>query len=187
VCPLAGKSRQGQLFRLSASLACRSFAVDEACGSRPSRKVFARQVTPCKSFGMAKYIANNVPGMDVPNILKRMKDTPRRNRQKRYHYRCGGQSSSRRSREWLAFILWRLDGKKGGEMAEKAGLLPQICIRLLQIEAKGAQAPFYFLYHLSFSDSGQTPSPPPRTRSAEESEGQDFPSQEWRELGLVES
>lgn len=35
-------------------------------------------VTPFKSFGMAKYMANNVPGMDVPEeLLKRMKDTPK--------------------------------------------------------------------------------------------------------------
>jgi methylenetetrahydrofolate reductase (NADPH) len=35
-------------------------------------------VTPFKSFGMARYMGNNVPGMDVPEeLLKRMKDTPK--------------------------------------------------------------------------------------------------------------
>ena len=35
-------------------------------------------VTPFKSFGMARYMAKNVPGMDVPDdLLQRMKDTPK--------------------------------------------------------------------------------------------------------------
>ncbi len=35
-------------------------------------------VTPFKSFGMARYMASSVPGMDVPeDLLKRMKDTPK--------------------------------------------------------------------------------------------------------------
>jgi methylenetetrahydrofolate reductase (NADPH) len=35
-------------------------------------------VTPFKSFGMARYMGKNVPGMDVPeDLLKRMKDTPK--------------------------------------------------------------------------------------------------------------
>jgi methylenetetrahydrofolate reductase (NADPH) len=35
-------------------------------------------VTPFKSFGMARYMANNVPGMDVPQeLLDRMKGTPK--------------------------------------------------------------------------------------------------------------
>ena len=35
-------------------------------------------VTPFKSFGMARYMGKNVPGMDVPEeLLKRMKDTPK--------------------------------------------------------------------------------------------------------------
>jgi methylenetetrahydrofolate reductase (NADPH) len=35
-------------------------------------------VTPFKSAGMAKYMKNRVPGMDVPDeLIKRMADTPK--------------------------------------------------------------------------------------------------------------
>ena len=35
-------------------------------------------VTPLKSAGMAKYMKNRVPGMDVPDeVVKRMSDTPK--------------------------------------------------------------------------------------------------------------
>jgi methylenetetrahydrofolate reductase (NADPH) len=35
-------------------------------------------VTPFKSAGMAKYMKNRVPGMDVPDdLVKRMSDTPK--------------------------------------------------------------------------------------------------------------
>jgi methylenetetrahydrofolate reductase (NADPH) len=35
-------------------------------------------VTPLKSAGMAKYMKNRVPGMDVPDeVVKRMADTPK--------------------------------------------------------------------------------------------------------------
>jgi methylenetetrahydrofolate reductase (NADPH) len=35
-------------------------------------------VTPLKSVGMAKYMKNRVPGMDVPDdVVKRMADTPK--------------------------------------------------------------------------------------------------------------
>lgn len=85
-------------------------------------------LTPFKSFGMAKYMANNVPGMDVPeDLLKRMKDTPK----------------EKQAEEGITIaveILHKLKEMKGvagvhimaieweekvGEIAEKAGLLPR--------------------------------------------------------------
>jgi len=40
-------------------------------------------VTPLKSAGMARYMKNRVPGMDVPDeVVKRMSDTPKKDQSK---------------------------------------------------------------------------------------------------------
>ncbi len=85
-------------------------------------------LTPFKSFGMAKYMANNVPGMDVPeDMLKRMKDTPK-------------EKQAEEGIKIAVEILHRLKEIKGvagvhimaieweekvGEIAQMAGLLPR--------------------------------------------------------------
>ncbi len=85
-------------------------------------------VTPCKSFGMAKYMANNVPGMDVPEeLLKRMKDTPKE-KQAEEGITIAVETIKQLQETpgvagvHLMAIEWE---EKVGEMAEKAGLLPR--------------------------------------------------------------
>ncbi len=85
-------------------------------------------VTPCKSFGMAKYMANNVPGMDVPEeLLKRMKDTPKE-KQAEEGITIAVETIKQLQEMpgvagvHLMAIEWE---EKVGEMAEKAGLLPR--------------------------------------------------------------
>ncbi|MCX5872429.1 MAG: methylenetetrahydrofolate reductase [Deltaproteobacteria bacterium] len=85
-------------------------------------------VTPFKSFGMARYMANNVPGMDVPEeLLQRMKNTPKEKQAdegiiiavetiKRLQEMPGIAGVHIMAIEWE---------EKVGEIAEKAGLLPR--------------------------------------------------------------
>lgn len=85
-------------------------------------------VTPFKSFGMAKYMANNVPGMDVPEeLLKRMKDTPKE--QQAEEGITIAVETIKQLQEMpgvagvhIMAIEWE---QKVGEIAEKAGLLPR--------------------------------------------------------------
>jgi methylenetetrahydrofolate reductase (NADPH) len=85
-------------------------------------------VTPFKSFGMARYMAKNVPGMDVPeDLLKRMKDTPKEKQ---------AEEGIKIAVE-IVEELKRIEGVKGvhimaieweekvGEIAKMAGLLPR--------------------------------------------------------------
>ena len=85
-------------------------------------------VTPFKSFGMAKYMANNVPGMDVPEeLLKRMKDTPKEKQAEEGITIAVETIEELRQIPGIAgvhimAIEWE---QKVGEIAEKAKLLPR--------------------------------------------------------------
>ncbi len=85
-------------------------------------------VTPIKSAGMAKYMKNKVPGMDVPDeIIKRMEGVPK-DKQREEGIRICVETIQR---------LKEIPGVKGvhimaieweeavGEIAERAGLLPR--------------------------------------------------------------
>ncbi len=85
-------------------------------------------VTPFKSFGMARYMANNVPGMDVPDeLLQRMKGTPKES-QAEEGIKIAVETIQRlREMKGIAgvhimAIEWE---EKVGEIAERAGLLPR--------------------------------------------------------------
>ncbi len=85
-------------------------------------------VTPFKSFGMARYMANNVPGMDVPDeLLKRMKDTPKEKQAEEGINIAVETIEELRQIPGIAgvhimAIEWE---QKVGEIAEKAKLLPR--------------------------------------------------------------
>jgi methylenetetrahydrofolate reductase (NADPH) len=85
-------------------------------------------VTPFKSFGMARYMANNVPGMDVPEeLLKRMKDTPKEKQAEEGIIIAVETIQQLREMKGIAgvhimAIEWE---EKVGEIAQKAGLLPR--------------------------------------------------------------
>jgi methylenetetrahydrofolate reductase (NADPH) len=85
-------------------------------------------VTPFKSFGMARYMAKNVPGMDVPDeLLKRMKDTPKEKQAEEGISIAVEIIEELRQMPGIAgvhimAIEWE---EKVGEIAEKAKLLPR--------------------------------------------------------------
>ncbi len=85
-------------------------------------------VTPLKSFGMARYMAKNVPGMDVPDeLLKRMKDTPKEKQAEEGIKIAVETIEELRQIPGIAgvhimAIEWE---EKVGEIAEKAKLLPR--------------------------------------------------------------
>ncbi|MBM4327006.1 MAG: methylenetetrahydrofolate reductase [Deltaproteobacteria bacterium] len=85
-------------------------------------------VTPFKSFGMARYMAKNVPGMDVPDeLLARMKDTPKEKQAEEGIKIAVETIQELKEIKGIAgvhimAIEWE---EKVGEIAEKAGLLPR--------------------------------------------------------------
>jgi methylenetetrahydrofolate reductase (NADPH) len=85
-------------------------------------------VTPFKSFGMAKYMANFVPGMDVPEeLLKRMKDTPKEKQAEEGIKIAVETIQQLKEMKGVAgvhimAIEWE---EKVGEIAEMSGLLPR--------------------------------------------------------------
>ncbi len=85
-------------------------------------------VTPFKSFGMARYMAKNVPGMDVPDeLLARMKATPKENQAEEGIKIAVETIQQLRELKGISgvhimAIEWE---EKVGEIAEKAGLLPR--------------------------------------------------------------
>ncbi len=88
-------------------------------------------VTPFKSAGMAKYMKNRVPGMDVPDeVVKRMADTPKEKQAQEGINIC--VESIKRIKEMegvrgfhLMAIEWE---EKVPEIAERAGLYPRPAI-----------------------------------------------------------
>lgn len=85
-------------------------------------------VTPFKSFGMARYMSKNVPGMDVPDeLLDRMKGTPKENQAEEGIKIAVETIQQLREMKGISgvhimAIEWE---EKVGEIAEKAGLLPR--------------------------------------------------------------
>jgi methylenetetrahydrofolate reductase (NADPH) len=85
-------------------------------------------VTPFKSFGMARYMSKNVPGMDVPEeLLQRMKDTPKESQADEGIKIAVETIQQLREIPGIAgihimAIEWE---EKVGEIAQKAGLLPR--------------------------------------------------------------
>ena len=85
-------------------------------------------VTPFKSFGMARYMANNVPGMDVPDeLLQRMKNTPKEKQAEEGITIAVETIKKLQEIKGIAgvhimAIEWE---EKVGELADKAGLLPR--------------------------------------------------------------
>jgi methylenetetrahydrofolate reductase (NADPH) len=85
-------------------------------------------VTPFKSFGMARYMAKNVPGMDVPDeLLERMKGTPKEKQADEGVTIAVETIQQLREIKGVAgvhimAIEWE---EKVGEIAQKAGLLPR--------------------------------------------------------------
>jgi len=85
-------------------------------------------VTPFKSFGMARYMGKNVPGMDVPDeLLQRMKDTPKENQADEGIKIAVETIQQLKEMEGIAgvhimAIEWE---EKVSEIANKAGLLPR--------------------------------------------------------------
>jgi methylenetetrahydrofolate reductase (NADPH) len=85
-------------------------------------------VTPFKSFGMARYMAKNVPGMDVPDhLLQRMKDTPKEQQAEEGIKIAVETIEELKHMEGvrgvhIMAIEWE---EKVKEIADKAGLLPR--------------------------------------------------------------
>ncbi|MFW6334807.1 MAG: methylenetetrahydrofolate reductase, partial [Desulfosalsimonas sp.] len=85
-------------------------------------------VTPFKSAGMAKYMKNRVPGMDVPDdVVKRMADTPKEKQAEEGVNIC--VETIQRLKELkgvkgfhIMAIEWE---EKVPEIVERAGLLPR--------------------------------------------------------------
>lgn len=85
-------------------------------------------VTPFKSFGMARYMANNVPGMDVPEeLLKRMKDTPKEKQAEEGITIAVETCHKLKEMKGVAGVhLMAIEWEeKVGEIAQKAGFLPR--------------------------------------------------------------
>jgi len=85
-------------------------------------------LTPMKSVGMAKYMASQVPGMDVPDeIIQRIQGAPKGKRAEEGIKLCVEQIQRLREIEGVAgvhimAIEWE---KKVAEIVERAGLLPR--------------------------------------------------------------
>ncbi len=85
-------------------------------------------VTPCKSLGAAKYMANRVPGMDVPKeIVERMASVPKEKQSEEGVTICVETIEKLKKIEGVAgihimAIEWE---EKVEEICERAGLLPR--------------------------------------------------------------
>jgi methylenetetrahydrofolate reductase (NADPH) len=85
-------------------------------------------VTPCKSLGAAKYMANRVPGMDVPKeIVDRMASVPKEKQSEEGVTICVETIERLKKIEGVAgihimAIEWE---EKVEEICERAGLLPR--------------------------------------------------------------
>ena len=85
-------------------------------------------VTPCKSLGAAKYMANRVPGMDVPKeIVERMASVPKEKQAEEGVAICVETIEKLKKIEGVAgihimAIEWE---EKVKEICERAGLLPR--------------------------------------------------------------
>ena len=85
-------------------------------------------VTPFKSAGMAKYMKNRVPGMDVPDdVVKRMADTPKEKQAEEGINICVETIQRLKEVEGVAgFHIMAIEWEeKVSEIVERAGLLPR--------------------------------------------------------------
>ncbi|MBS3733040.1 MAG: methylenetetrahydrofolate reductase [Desulfobacterales bacterium] len=85
-------------------------------------------VTPFKSAGMAKYMKNRVPGMDVPDdVVKRMSDTPKGKQSEEGLNICVETIQRLKEVEGVAgFHIMAIEWEeKVSEIVERAGLLPR--------------------------------------------------------------
>ncbi|MCF8037099.1 MAG: methylenetetrahydrofolate reductase [Desulfobacteraceae bacterium] len=85
-------------------------------------------ITPFKSAGMAKYMKNRVPGMDVPDdVVKRMADTPKEKQAEEGINICVETIQRLKEVEGVAgFHIMAIEWEeKVSEIVERAGLLPR--------------------------------------------------------------
>jgi methylenetetrahydrofolate reductase (NADPH) len=85
-------------------------------------------VTPLKSLGMARYMKNNVPGMDVPDeLIKRMQGVEKKDQAKEGIAICCEQIQQMREMKGLAGIhLMAIEWEhRVAEIVQQAGLLPR--------------------------------------------------------------
>lgn len=85
-------------------------------------------VTPLKSAGMAKFMKNKVPGMDVPDdVVKRMADTPKENQAQEGIDICVESIERLKSIEGVrGFHIMAIEWEqKVPEIVERAGLSPR--------------------------------------------------------------
>ena len=85
-------------------------------------------VTPFKSAGMAKYMKNRVPGMDVPDeVVKRMADTPKKEQAQKGIDICVESIQRLKEVEGIrGFHIMAIEWEeKVPEIAERAGLYPR--------------------------------------------------------------
>ncbi len=85
-------------------------------------------VTPMKSAGMAKFMKNRVPGMDVPDeVVKRLSDTPKEKQAEEGLTICVETIQRLKEVEGVSgFHIMAIEWeKKVPEIAERAGLLPR--------------------------------------------------------------
>jgi len=101
----------------------------EACDRGLHEKVYILAgVTPFKSAGMARYIKNRVPGMDVPDdVVKRMADTPKEKQAEEGIRICIESIQRLKDVEGVSgFHIMAIEWEeKVPEIAEKAGLYPR--------------------------------------------------------------
>ena len=85
-------------------------------------------VTPMKSLGMAKYMKNQVPGMDVPDaVIDRLKGVPKQDQAKEGIRMCVEQIQEFREMKGVAGVhLMAIEWEERvPEIAELAGMLPR--------------------------------------------------------------
>jgi methylenetetrahydrofolate reductase (NADPH) len=85
-------------------------------------------VTPCKSLGAARYMANRVPGMDVPKeIVDRMSSVPKEKQAEEGVTICVETIERLKKIEGVAgFHIMAIEWEeKVEEICERAGLLPR--------------------------------------------------------------
>ena len=85
-------------------------------------------MTPMKSAGMAKYMKNRVPGMDVPDeIVKRLSDTPKEKQAEEGINICIESIERLKSVEGVAgFHIMAIEWEEMvPEIVERSGLYPR--------------------------------------------------------------
>ena len=109
--------------------------VNQANDMGLSEKVYILAgVTPMKSLGMARYMKNNVPGMDVPDwIIKRLKGVDKKEQAKEGIAICCEQIQEFKEMKGVAGVhLMAIEWEhRVPEIVEQAGLLPRPVVEQL--------------------------------------------------------